>query len=65
MFHEYTDLADRTMQLHQYLNGQAQTRTISDEDHNALNEQLLIMGNYCEILGRRLTAYFNNLDYTF
>ena len=64
MFHEYSDLAERVMKLHQYLNGQDQKRDISSEDYNALQEQLLAMARYAEILGGRLTKYFNELDFT-
>ena len=65
MFHEYTELADRTQQLNQYLNAQDQHRDIDDADYSALQEQLTAMGEYAQILGTRLTKYFNNLDYTF
>jgi len=64
MFHEYAELAARVVQLHQYLNGQDQQRDIRERDYNALQEQLLVMARYAEILGTRLTDYFNDLDYT-
>ena len=64
MFHEYAELADRTMKLHQYLTGQDQKRDICRPDYDALQEQLSAMGQYAQILGTRLTKYFNELDYT-
>ena len=64
MFHEYCELTQRVMQLNQYLNGLGQHRDIADEDYDAMQEQLLVMARYAEILGGRLTKYFNDLDYT-
>ena len=63
MFHEYTELADRTQRLNMFLNGDG-LDGIDATELLLLNEQLNAMAEYAQALGRRLTNYFNNLDYT-
>ena len=63
MFNEYTELADRVARLNMFLDS-AESSGLQAEELRLMNDQLNAMAAYAEALGRRLTNYFNNLDYT-
>ena len=63
MFNEYAELADRVVRLNMFLDS-AESFELPDEELRLMNDQLNAMAAYAEALGRRLTNYFNNLDYT-
>ena len=64
MFREYVDLAQRVHRLFQYLDENPENWDYDGEDYQLLEAQMLHMRDYMEILGKRLTLYFRELDYT-